>query len=108
MTLMFLSYCTQEHTGCIKTLSSPQSCSESVFVIDVNEVTKAHRNITPNLSAHAITGCDTVSSLPGIGKATVLKKAAVFQWLDEACSCVGTEERDHRFVSSVHSNDVPL
>ena len=49
---------------------------------NVNEVIKAHRNIMPTLlSAHALTGCDTVSSLSGIGRATVLKKLLSFNGL---------------------------
>ena len=44
-------------------------------MINVNEVMKAYRHVMLNLlSAHALTGYNTVSSQPAIGKATVLKK----------------------------------
>ena len=58
------------------------SCSASTSVICVNEVVRAHSEILPNLLAgHALTGCDTVSSFCGIGKATVLKKLKAFKGL---------------------------
>jgi hypothetical protein len=56
-----------------------ESCSAGHNVISVNGVISSHQNIMPNLlAAHALTGCDTVSSFSGIGKASVLKKLAKF------------------------------
>ena len=53
--------------------------TESCSVINANAVIKADRNSMPNrLSVHALTGCDTVFSLSGVGKATVLKKLLSF------------------------------
>ena len=57
-----------------------ESCSRNRAVIDVNKVVGKHTKIMPNiLAAHALTGCDTVSSLAGIGKPTVLKKLETFR-----------------------------
>ena len=52
-----------------------ESCSSRHHTaIDVNEVVKKHLMILPNrLAAHALTGCDSMSSFSGIGKATALK-----------------------------------
>ena len=54
---------------------SMESCIRNRAVIDVNEVVKTHIKI---LAAHALTGCDTVSSFAGVGKTTVLKKLKTF------------------------------
>ena len=57
-----------------------ESCSGNSSVIDVNKVVEKHSKVMPNiLAAHALTGCDTVSSLAGIGKTTVLKKLETFK-----------------------------
>ena len=56
-----------------------ESCSGNRAVIDVNEVVKKHKSIIPNLlAAHALTGCDSVSSLAGIGKAKMFNKLQKF------------------------------
>ncbi|KAL8571528.1 hypothetical protein ACOMHN_056823 [Nucella lapillus] len=56
-----------------------ESCSSGHNVICVNDVISSHQNIMPNLlAAHALTGCDTVSSFSGIGKASVLKTLTKF------------------------------
>ena len=56
-----------------------ESCTRDRTVININTVVEKHASILPNLlAAHALTGCDTVSSLSGIGKATVLKKLVAF------------------------------
>lgn len=56
-----------------------ESCASTYNVISVNDVIRQHAAIMPNLLvAHAMTGCDTVSSFAGIGKTTVLKKLKVF------------------------------
>ena len=52
-----------------------ESTDSSASLINVKEVAKVHASIMPNLlAAHALTGCDTVSSFSGIGKMTVVKK----------------------------------
>ena len=49
-------------------------CSGAHAIIDVNEIVQQHSTVIPNLlGAHALNGCDTVSLLAGIGKATVFK-----------------------------------
>ena len=58
-----------------------ESCSSGPGhnVISVNDVVSNHQKIMPNLlAAHALTGCDTVSSFSGIGKASVLKTLKKF------------------------------
>ncbi len=51
---------------------SMEECSRNHAIISVNNVIKEHRSVISNiLGAHALTGCDTVSSFSGIGKATV-------------------------------------
>ena len=56
-----------------------EECSGSHAIIDVNEVVKHHAAVIPNLlGAHALSGCDIVSSFVGIGKAIVLKKLLTF------------------------------
>ena len=48
-----------------------ESCSKFCTVIDVNEVIKEHHKVVPNLlAAHALTGCDTVSSFASVWKTT--------------------------------------
>lgn len=57
-----------------------ESLSGGRAVIDINETIKQHASITNNLiSAHALTGCDTVSAFSGIGKGTVLKHLTKFK-----------------------------
>ena len=42
-------------------------------VIEINATVQRHADIIPNLlAAHAISGCDTVASVFGIGKPTVI------------------------------------
>ena len=58
-----------------------ESCSSGPGhnVISVNDVVRKHQKIMPNLlAAHALTGCDTVSSFSGIGKASTLKTLPKF------------------------------
>ena len=53
--------------------------SRSHAIIDVNEVAQQHDAVIPNLlGAHALSGCDTVSSFAGIGTAMVLKRLMTF------------------------------
>jgi len=52
-----------------------EGCSRNNAVIDVVEVVQQHDAIIPNLlGVHALSECNTVSSLAGIGKATILKR----------------------------------
>ena len=62
-------------TGDIKAHVLMQSTSlESNNVTDINATFEKHEAIVPNiLAAHALTGCDTVGTYFGIGKATVIK-----------------------------------
>jgi len=56
-----------------------EECSGNHAIISVSNVIKQHRSVISNiLGAHAQTGCDTVSSFSGIGKATVLRKLTSF------------------------------
>ncbi|KAG7162580.1 Zinc finger protein 782-like 2 [Homarus americanus] len=58
---------------------SMESCTRGHAVVSINEVVKKHSSIIPNiLAAHALTGCDTVSSFAGIGKITALKTLEAF------------------------------
>ena len=58
---------------------SMEAVSSGRSVISINDVVKNHSEIIPNiLGAHALTGCDTVSSFSGIGKVTVFKKINVY------------------------------
>ena len=57
-----------------------ESCSGNHSVIDISKVMEKLTKVMPNiLAAHALTGCDTVSSLAGIGKTAVLKKLETFK-----------------------------
>jgi len=52
-----------------------ERCSRSHTIVYINKVVQQHDAVIPNLlGAHVLSGCDTVSSLAGIGKATVFKK----------------------------------
>ena len=92
-----------EQTGCIKMLSSPRS-----HILQVSLWSTSMKS-----SKHTGTSCLTSFCLCTYwmcyGFFTICsEKAAVFQWFDEAYSCVSTEERDHRFSCSIHCNDVQL
>ena len=53
-----------------------EGCSRSHAIIDVNKVVQQHDAIIPNLlGEHALSGCDSVSSMAGI---TVFKKLTVY------------------------------
>ena len=53
-------------------------------VIDIKATTDRHKDIADQLlSAHALSGCDTVSQLYGIGKGTVLKAVRSGKRLDK-------------------------
>ena len=61
-----------EHLSCEMFMSSP---IQQRSVIDIKATVQAHITIIPGLpAAHALSGCDTVPTLFGIGKGTVLKK----------------------------------
>ena len=49
------------------------------MVIDVNAIVQQHAAVISNiLAAHALTECDTHSSMTTIGKATVFKRLPTF------------------------------
>ena len=52
-----------------------EGTSSERAVIDMAATCRKHAAIVPNLLAtYALSGCDTVAKLSGIGKATVVKK----------------------------------
>ena len=56
--------------SCIVTMESPIACSS---VIDIGASVAHHKEVVNHLpAAHALTGCDTVSYIYGIGKVTAL------------------------------------
>ena len=60
-------------TGDIKGTVIMEPTSIDKHVIDINATVKKHAEIAPHiLAAHAISECDTVSALYGIGKPTVI------------------------------------
>ena len=59
----------------IKMKITMESTSAKRTVIDIGQTAARYKNINQYLlAAHALSGCDTVSSLHGIGKAKVLQK----------------------------------
>ena len=81
-------------------------------LIDINSTARLHHTIVPCLlSAHALTGCDTVASLFGIGKGTTIK---VLQQGDNRLSMLGNSslpvtrydsmvEEATKFILACHS-----
>ena len=66
-----------------------EACSGRHKVIDVNAIVKQHAAVIPHvLAAHALTGCDTNSSMTTIGNATVFKRLQTFN----ECLRLGEEE----------------
>ena len=60
-------------TGDIKGTVIMEPTSIDKHVIDINATVEKHADIAPHiLAAHALSGCDTVSALYGIGKPTVI------------------------------------
>lgn len=52
-----------------------QGISENRNVYDIKETVKVNESIMSSiLSAHALSGCDTVAPYHGVGKRTVVKK----------------------------------
>ena len=52
-------------------MKSPKSCSPT---LDIKASVAKYEELMPSLlSAHALTGCDTVAAYYGIGKLTMLK-----------------------------------
>ena len=69
--LLLLHFCNLKNIACRVLMKSPIS---GRAVIDIAATVEKHKGIIPNLlAAHALTGCDTVASTFGIGKATGLK-----------------------------------
>ena len=51
-----------------------ETFNTSRFLVDINETAKKHAKTVPSLiGAHALSGCDSVPKLCGIGKKTVIK-----------------------------------
>ena len=99
---------TQPQTRKYVSLSMESTSSGSV--VNVNGVVKTHKAILPNLlAAHALSGCDCVSSLSGIGKATVLKKLRSFKGLMKLGDlCADKDEIVNSclsFVAILHGHD---
>jgi len=87
-----------------------EECSRSHAIIDINMVVQQHDVVIPNLlGAHALSGCDTISSLAGIGKATVFKKLTMFTDSfplgDLSASLDEVTDSCLRFVPSVYGKD---
>ena len=87
-----------------------EGCSRSHAIIDVNKVVQQHDAIIPILlGAHALSGCDTVSSLAGIGKATVFKKLTTFTDTlplgDLSASLDEVRDSCLRFVATLYGKD---
>ena len=78
--LVILSHHLYKSAGLLDRMKlSLESCS-TANLIDINEVVSINKKVMPSLlAAHALTGCDTVSSFAGIGKLTVMKKLEAFQ-----------------------------
>ena len=58
---------------------SIKSCTSRHSIISVNDVVNKYATILPSLlTAHVLTGCDTVSSFAGKGNTTVFKKLEVY------------------------------
>ena len=56
-----------------------EACAGGYTVIDVNAVVQQHASIIPNLLAvHALIGCDTTSSIAGVGMAMAFKRLEGF------------------------------
>ena len=52
------------------------SFSEARSIISIRDTVKTHKQLIPNtLSAHALTGCDTVPMMYGIGKKKAISVA---------------------------------
>ena len=68
--LLLYYYCVRDLSAAVLMEgTSPQRALENI-----GETVKKYRDILPNLlAAHALTGCDTVGSYFGIGKATAVK-----------------------------------
>ena len=87
-----------------------EGCSRSHAIIDVNKVVQQHDAIIPNLfGEYALSGCDTVSSMAGISKATVFKKLTAFidtlALGDLSASLDEVTDSCLRFVVSLYGKD---
>lgn len=69
--ILLVHFYHQEKLSC-EMIMSATSCGRAA--VDIKATTQKHKDIADQLlSAHAISGCDTVSQLFGIGKASVIK-----------------------------------
>lgn len=70
--VLLLHYYQTNHLSCSLLM---EGTSSERTLIDITATAEAHAQIVPQLlSAHALSGCDTVAKLSGIGKATVVKQ----------------------------------
>ena len=82
-----------------------EACSGRHTVIDVNAIVQQHAAVISNkLAAHALTECDTTSSVTTIGKATVFKRLPTF---NERLR-LGEGEKISQMKYSLPVNDVHL
>ena len=109
--VLLVHFCSQEKLNCALIMEAT-SCER--ISVGIQATVKKHAAIVPNLlAAHALTGCDTVAKLQGIGKGTMINKLVkqghAFQYLGELDSsfdkvmaeatkfisaCYGSKERD--------------
>jgi len=87
-----------------------EGCSRSHAIIDVNKIVQQHNAVIPNLlGVHALSGCDTVSSFAGIGKATVFKRLMTFtdnlRLGDQSASLDEVTESCLRFVATLYGKE---
>ena len=69
--ILLLYHCLQKNLTCPLFMTSP---IQQRAVIDIKATVHVHHLVIPNLlTAHALSGYDTVASYFGIGKGTVLK-----------------------------------
>ena len=72
---------THTHTTAAKLVVRMDSPIAGWSVIDIGASAAQHKEVVKHLPAtHALTGCDTVSTIYGIGKVTVLKVLKQRTW----------------------------
>ena len=78
--------------------------SSSYYKISYYHKTILGSNIyTKLLFVHALTGCDTTSSINGVGRATVFKKLLSNKHLKEAASVFSASSKSHEVTDTDHS-----
>ena len=101
--VLLLHFYLQENLSCDFVMASTSSRK----LIDIKETVAKHKNVISNIvSAHALSGCDTVSGFYGIGKSTVFKVLKAGKQLkllgdsDTPLTCLYNESA--RFLSSCY------